>query len=62
MAGVYALKYVPTELRERVMEIILRGNVALPTWILSMILAVVTLLLYAITKSRFQRARLIFND
>jgi ABC-2 type transport system permease protein len=62
MAGVYALKYVPSEIRERLMGIFLSGDVALPVLIVSAILAVLTLLLYAVTKSRFQRTRLIFND
>jgi ABC-2 type transport system permease protein len=62
MAVVYGLKYVPNEIRERVMGTFLSGDVALPALIVSAILAVLTLLLYAITKSRFQRARLIFND
>jgi hypothetical protein len=62
MAGMYALKYVPNEIRERVMGSFLSGDVALPTLIVSMVLAVLTLLLYTIAKSRFQRARLIFND
>jgi len=62
MAVVYGLKYVPNEIRERVIGIFLSGDVALPALIVSAILAVLTLLLYAVTKSRFQRARLIFND
>jgi ABC-2 type transport system permease protein len=62
MAGVYGLKYVPNEIRERVMGTFLSGDVAIPTLIVSGILTVLTLLLYAVTKSRFQRARLIFND
>src|SRR5512134_1938875 len=56
MAVVYALKYVPNEIRERVMEAFQSGAVAIPTLIVSAILAVLTLLLYAVTKSRFQRA------
>jgi ABC-2 type transport system permease protein len=62
MAAVYGLKYVPDEIREEVLGPFLSGEVALPTLIVSGILAVLTLLLYAATKSRFQRARLIFND
>lgn len=62
MVVVYGLKYVPAEIRERVMGPFLSGNVAVPTLIVSVILAVLTLLLYAVTKSRFQRTRLIFND
>lgn len=62
MAGVYALKYVPGEIRARVMEPFLSGDVALPALIVSGILAVLTLLLYAVTKSRFQRTRLILDD
>jgi ABC-2 type transport system permease protein len=62
MASVYALKYVPNEIRERVLGPFLSGEVALPTLIVSAILAVLTLLLYAVAKSRFQRTRLIFND
>src|SRR5512134_1880702 len=56
MAVVYGLKYVPNEVRERVMGTFLSGDVALPTLIVSGILTVLTLLLYAVTKSRFQRA------
>ncbi|HEX5807051.1 MAG TPA: hypothetical protein VFY25_00180 [Anaerolineales bacterium] len=44
------------------MEPFLSGDVALPALIVSGILAVLTSLLYAVTKSRFQRTRLIFND
>jgi hypothetical protein len=62
MTAVYGLKYVPDEIRERVVGPFLRGEVALPALILSAILAVLTFLLYVITKSRFQRARLIFNE
>jgi ABC-2 type transport system permease protein len=62
MAGVYALKYVPDEIRARVMEPFLSGDVALPALIVSGVLAVLTSLLYAVAKSRFQRTRLIFND
>ena len=62
MAVVYGLKYVPDGIRERVLAPFLSGDVALPVLIVSGILAVVTLLLYAVTKSRFQRTRLIFND
>jgi ABC-2 type transport system permease protein len=62
MAVVYGLKYIPNEIRERVMGAFLSGAVAVPTLIVSAILAVLTLLLYAVTKSRFQRAKLIFND
>jgi ABC-2 type transport system permease protein len=62
MAGVYALRYVPGEIRERVVGPFLSGDVALPALIVSAILAVLTLLLYAVTRSRFQRTRLIFND
>jgi ABC-2 type transport system permease protein len=62
MAAVYGLKYVPDEIRARVVGPFLSGEVALPALIVSAILAVFTLLLYAVAKSRFQRARLIFND
>jgi ABC-2 type transport system permease protein len=62
MAGVYGLKYVPVEIRESVIGAFQSGAVALPTLIVSAILAVLTLLLYGITKSRFQRTRLIFDD
>jgi ABC-2 type transport system permease protein len=62
MAVVYGLKYVPNEIRERVMGTFLSGDVAIPTLIVSGILTVLTFLLYAVTKSRFQRARLIFNE
>jgi ABC-2 type transport system permease protein len=62
MAIVYGLKYIPDEIRETVAGSFLRGDVALPTLIVSVILAVLTFLLYVITKSRFQRARLIFNE
>ena len=62
MAAVYGLKYVPDEIRERVMGTFLRGDVAIPTLIVSGILAVLTWLLYTVTKARFQRTRLIFDD
>jgi hypothetical protein len=62
MALVYALKYVPDEIREQVMESFLSGDVALPTWITATILSLLTLLLYTITRSRFQRAKLILDD
>jgi ABC-2 type transport system permease protein len=62
MAGVYALKYVPDKIRERVLAPFLSGDVALPALVVSAILAVLTLLLYVVTKYRFQRTRLIFNE
>jgi ABC-2 type transport system permease protein len=62
MAGVYGLKYISDETRQKVVGPFLSGEVALPALIVSGILAVLTLLLYAVTKSRFQRTRLIFND
>lgn len=62
MAGVYGLKYVPAEIRSSVMGAFQSGAIALPTLIVSAILAILTLLLFGVTKSRFQRVRLIFND
>jgi ABC-2 type transport system permease protein len=62
MAGAYGLKYVPAEIRESVMEAFQSGAVTLPTLIVSAILAVLTLPLYAVTKARFQRAKRIFDD
>ena len=62
MAVVYGLRYVPAEIREGVLEPFLSGDVASPALIVSGFLAVLTLLLYAVTRSRFQRTRLIFDD
>ncbi|HLO13778.1 MAG TPA: ABC transporter permease subunit [Anaerolineales bacterium] len=62
MMGVYGLRYVPNEIRQKVMQPLLNGDVALPVLIISAVLIVLVLLLYLVTKSRFQRTRLIFND
>jgi ABC-2 type transport system permease protein len=62
MAGVYGLRYVPQEMRDRVFQPFLSGEVAMPALVLSAILAVLIFLLYAITSSRFKRARLILNE
>lgn len=62
MVGVYGLRYVPNEIRQKLMQPLLNGNVALPALIISAVLTVLILLLYTVTKSRFQRTRLIFND
>ena len=62
MVGVYGLRYVPNELRQRLMQPLLNGDVTLPALITSAVLTVLVLLLYAVTKSRFQRARLILNN
>lgn len=62
MVGVYALRYLPDEIRARAVQPFLSGDVAVPTLVISGILVVLTLLLYAVTKSLFQRTRLIFND
>jgi ABC-2 type transport system permease protein len=62
MVGVYGLRYVPNELRQKLMQPLLNGDVALPALIISAVLTVLVLLLYTVTKSRFQRARLILND
>ena len=62
MAGVYGLRYIPIEIRQKLMRPFLNGDVTLPTLIIMVVLAVLILLLYTVTKSRFQRTRLIFND
>jgi ABC-2 type transport system permease protein len=62
MAFVYGLKYVPSEIRERAVGPFLSGDVVLPTLVVSAFLVVLILLLYTITKSRFQRTRLILNE
>jgi ABC-2 type transport system permease protein len=62
MLGVYALRYLPDEIRASVVQPLLSGEVVLPTLVISGILVVLTVLLYAVTKSRFQRTRLVFND
>ena len=62
LAGVYGLRYAPNQFRERVVEPFLSGDVALPTMVISIFLIVLILLLYAVTKSRFQRTRLILNE
>jgi hypothetical protein len=62
MVGVYALRYLPDEIRAGVVQPFLSGDVAVPALVISGILVVLTLLLYAVTKSRFQRTRLIFNE
>jgi ABC-2 type transport system permease protein len=62
MVGVYGLRFVPNEIRQKLMQPLLNGDVALPALIISVVLTVLILLLYTVTKSRFQRTRLIFND
>jgi len=62
MVGVYGLRYVPDEIRQKVTQLLLNGDVTLPALIISAVLIVLVSLLYTVTKSRFQRTRLIFND
>src|SRR5574339_596452 len=62
MAGVYGLRYVPQEMRDRVFQPFLSGEVAMPALALSVILSVFILLLYAITKSEWGRGRVILNE
>lgn len=62
MAVVYGLKYVPNEIRERVVRPFLSGDVAVPTVVVSIVLVVLSSLLYVVTQSRFQRTRLILNE
>lgn len=62
MAGVYGLRYVPQEMKDKVFQSFLSGEVAMPVLAFSALLAVLILLFYAITNSRFKRARLILSE
>lgn len=62
MAGVYGLRYLPEEIRNRLFEPILTGQVGPTVLVASVVLVILNLGLFAITRARFQRARLVFND
>lgn len=62
MAGIYALRYVPEETRNRLLQPILTGNVGVLVLVASALLIILNIGLLAITKARFQRTRLIFNE
>lgn len=61
MAGIYALRFVPEETRNIFLQPILTGNVGAIVLAASALLIILNIGLFAITKARFQRTRLIFN-
>ena len=62
MAGVYALRYVPKETRDALLQPILTGDIGLAALLASILLVFLSIGSFAITKAHFQRTRLIFND
>ena len=59
MAGVYGLRYVPKEIRDKVVQPLLTSDIGLGVLLASAILILLTLASYLLTKGRFQRTRLI---
>jgi ABC-2 type transport system permease protein len=62
MVGVYLLRFVPKEIRDRLFQPILTGDVTSIVIIASVILSIMSFGLYAAAKARFQRARLILDE
>ena len=61
MAGVYGLRYVPQQIRDGLLQPFLDGEVLVPALVVSAVLAVLILVLFAVAKSCFQRTRLSLN-
>ena len=59
MAGVYLLRYVPKEARDRLLQPVLTGDITSIVILASVTLALISLGLYAAAKARFQRSKLI---
>ena len=62
MAGVYGLRYVPKETRDKVLQPLLSGDIGLAALLASVFLVLLSIGTFAITKARFQRTRLIFDE
>ncbi len=62
MVGVYLLRFVPKEIRDRLFQPMLTGDVTSIVIIASVILSIMSFGLYAAAKTRFQRARLILDE
>lgn len=62
MAGIYLLRYVPEETRNRLLQPIFSGDITSIVVVASVILMVLSLGLYATAKARFQRTRLILDE
>lgn len=61
-AGVYAMRFLPEETRNMIFEPILSGNVGPAVWIISTALVLLNVAFFLISRTRFQRNRLIFSD
>lgn len=61
MAGLYLLKFVPEETRNRLLEPVLTGDITLIVGPASIVLTIIIFGLYAAAKARFQRSNLIFE-
>lgn len=62
MAGVYGLRYVPKDTREMLLQPLLTGDIGFAVQVVSVLLIVLSVALYAVAKARFQRTRLILSD
>jgi hypothetical protein len=61
MAGVYALRYVPEEMRERLFQPILSGDIGMAVLLASLVLILINIGLFLASKARFQRTRLVID-
>jgi ABC-2 type transport system permease protein len=62
MLGVYALRFVPVETRNLLFQSFLTGDVVLIVLVASVLLIILNVGFFAVTKVRFQRSRLILNE
>ena len=62
MAGVFMVRFVPEETRNRLFQPILTGNITSIVLQASAVLIILNIGLYSAAKARFQRSSLIFND
>lgn len=62
MVGIYGLRFVPEETRHVLLQPILTGDIGSIVLAASAFLILLNVGLFAITKARFQRTRLIFNE
>ncbi|HSQ26561.1 MAG TPA: hypothetical protein VLM80_05500 [Anaerolineales bacterium] len=61
-AGVYAMRFLPEETRKMIFQPILSGNIGQVAVIASVILVILNVVLFFVTRIRFQRSRLILNN
>lgn len=62
MAGIYALRFVPKETRDTLFQPILTGDIAILVSAACAFLIILNAVLFGMTKARFRRTRLVFNE